>query len=470
MQKIVVKNFRQITSAEIEIKNILFLIGEQASGKSTLAKLIYFFKSLKEDYFNLIYENAKESNEVLATQFVNKIQDKFKVYFGYTSELENDFEIVFYYNIHTVDVKQNPFLKLCKKNNSLNVEFEGKYFNKINKQTGLLIKEINAFANSQTKPSENNYIVLERAKTRMINGISKKVNILFHDDYVPMFFPAGRNITVSYPEQFQTLFFGNLYNTPKSNEETPKSADMHLMKAFILHSKFLYDYFKSNNFDLLINNNEQEFISNRILSFFKINAEYILQGKYDNSDGVEKIVYNSLLNKSVTLNAASSGQQEAIRVIQDLFYLLYENQKSFRIIEEPEAHLYPKAQKKLMELLALVINKTQSQVIITTHSPYVLSILNNLLMYSEVTKNRPTAISSIVNHFGTGNLDEQKNERINILPDEVRAYALSFNDQIYCHSIIDAETGLIGENYLDSITEELNNDFDTLYSLNFSKN
>ncbi len=58
MQKIIIKNFRQIPYAEIEIKKLLLLIGEQASGKSTLAKLIYFFKSLKEDYFNLVYENA----------------------------------------------------------------------------------------------------------------------------------------------------------------------------------------------------------------------------------------------------------------------------------------------------------------------------------------------------------------------------------------------------------------------------
>ncbi|MFM6897688.1 MAG: AAA family ATPase, partial [Microcystis panniformis] len=49
MQKIVIKNFGAIEYAEIEIKKVLVLIGEQASGKSTIAKLIYFFKSLKEN-------------------------------------------------------------------------------------------------------------------------------------------------------------------------------------------------------------------------------------------------------------------------------------------------------------------------------------------------------------------------------------------------------------------------------------
>ncbi|WP_241993488.1 AAA family ATPase [Trichormus variabilis] len=41
MQKIIIKNFGAIQNAEIEVKKILVLIGEQASGKSTIAKLIY---------------------------------------------------------------------------------------------------------------------------------------------------------------------------------------------------------------------------------------------------------------------------------------------------------------------------------------------------------------------------------------------------------------------------------------------
>ncbi|MBD2675649.1 AAA family ATPase, partial [Aphanizomenon flos-aquae FACHB-1416] len=49
MQKIIINNFGSIKYAEIEVKKILVLIGEQASGKSTIAKLIYFFKTIQED-------------------------------------------------------------------------------------------------------------------------------------------------------------------------------------------------------------------------------------------------------------------------------------------------------------------------------------------------------------------------------------------------------------------------------------
>ena len=467
MQKILVKNFRQISFADIEIKNILFLIGEQASGKSTLAKLIYFFKSLKEDYFNLIYENANKTDSKLETLFIHQIQDKFKVYFGYTTELNDNFEITFYYNFISNLSNQNRYLKLSK-NGFLRVEFDSDYFSKIIKNTRALAKEINESIGSKVKPDENNYIVIERAKRRLINNLTEKVNKLFYDDFTPMFFPAGRNITVSYPEQFQTLFLGNLYNSSKINETPANSADMLLMKSFILHSKFLYDYFRNNNFDLMISDKENNNVSVDAFKFFRTHSEYILQGKYDNSDGNEKIVYDEKSSKSISINIASSGQQESIRIIQDLFYLLDRNQKSFRIIEEPEAHLYPKAQKKLIELLALLVNKTQSQIIITTHSPYVLSILNNLLMYSEVLKNKPNTKNSIEKHFGTAELRESANERINLLSHEVQVYALSPNKEIYCHSIIDQESGLIGENYLDTITEELNDDFEVLYLLNFS--
>ena len=58
MQKIIVKDFGPIKNVEIEIGKITLLIGEQATGKSTISQLIYFFKSLKEDFFTLLYNRT----------------------------------------------------------------------------------------------------------------------------------------------------------------------------------------------------------------------------------------------------------------------------------------------------------------------------------------------------------------------------------------------------------------------------
>lgn len=469
MQKIIIKNFRQIPYAEIEIKKFLLLIGEQASGKSTIAKLIYFFKSLKEDYFNMIYENAGKTNVKLEKILIQRIQNKFNIYFGYTSELDDNFEIIYYYNYIGNNSIQNRQLELFK-SKTLQVKFNYEYFGEIINNTKALANALNDFTIRQKSTSENNYIIIERIKTRFVNQLTDKVNSLFYDSYSPMFFPAGRNITVSYPEQFQTLFFGNLFNS-HSPKNIAKSVDLVLMKSFILHSKFLNDYFRGSNFETkIIDASKNKPFPDELLVFFKKHAEYILQGKYENIDGSESLIYDSNNQKSIPFNYASSGQQESIRIIQDLFYLLFENQKSFRIIEEPEAHLFPLAQKKLIELISLIVNKTQSQIVITTHSPYVLSILNNLLMYSIVINNNPKTTNNIEEHFGTQSLKSKKDEKINLSEVQVQAYTLDIkNKENYCVSIIDKETKLIGVNYLDSVTEELNNDFNVLYHLNFSK-
>ena len=101
----------------------------------------------------------------------------------------------------------------------------------------------------------------------------------------------------------------------------------------------------------------------------------------------------------VPLSMSSSGQQEVIRIIQDVIYILNEKQKASRIIEEPETHLFPKAQKLLIELLILVANKTNSQLIITTHSPYVQATFNNMLYYTKLSGHNQIRKKKLRNSF-----------------------------------------------------------------------
>ncbi len=42
-EKIIIKNFGPLKQLELDLKEIMVFIGPQASGKSTIAKLIYFF-------------------------------------------------------------------------------------------------------------------------------------------------------------------------------------------------------------------------------------------------------------------------------------------------------------------------------------------------------------------------------------------------------------------------------------------
>jgi len=293
----------------------------------------------------------------------------------------------------------------------------------------------------------------EKAKNALISKMNAAVNKMFFDERETLFFPAGRNITVSYPEQFQLLFFGELKTALNHGAET-NTIDINLIKEFVSYSKFLADYF----------NEEKQNVENT--PFRKLVSSIvsqILHGDYKNENGKERIFYSE--TEFVPLNISSSGQQEVIRIIQDALYVLNEKQKASRIIEEPETHLFPKAQKLLIELLILVANKTNSQLIITTHSPYVQSTFNNMLYYTKVVKEQPGKKSEIEGFFSTDKLKTAAKECMNIDPDKFQAYSLKVGSEVYCKSILDDETQLIGDNAIDEETENINNDFDFLYSI-----
>lgn len=441
MQKIVIEKFRQISHAEIEIKEFLFIIGEQASGKSTIAKLIYFFKSLKQDYLNLLYENSDWSLYLLRKNLIKVIQDKFAMYFGYTSRYDDGFKIQYIFSS-----EHNYSVTLSKgQNRKLQIDFDDDFWNYIGSMT-MPLQRLAANNNHSA-----NFALQEKAKSALLKKMTDDVGLMFFDSRESLFFPAGRNITVSYPEQFQLLFFGELKSAQHNETNT---IDINLIKEFISYSKFLVDYF----------NGVKENVKNTPFRKLVANiVSQILHGDYKNENGKERIFYNE--KEFVPLSISSSGQQEAIRIIQDAMYILNENSHASRIIEEPETHLFPKAQKLLIELLILVANKTNSQLIITTHSPYVQATFNNMLYYTKVLRTQPGKKKEIESYFATEELRTAANEYMNIDPEKFQAYALNVHDNVYCKSILDAETHLIGENSIDEETENINNDFDFLYSI-----
>ncbi len=80
-------------------------------------------------------------------------------------------------------------------------------------------------------------------------------------------------------------------------------------------------------------------------------------------------------------NASSSIKQLAPL----LLYLRYRAAKGdLLIIDEPEMNLHPESQAKLLEVLAMLVNQGV-YVLLTTHSPYIMSHLNNLAQTEEVS-------------------------------------------------------------------------------------
>lgn len=87
-------------------------------------------------------------------------------------------------------------------------------------------------------------------------------------------------------------------------------------------------------------------------------------------------------NRAIEIEMASSGQMETwpmVSIAQAMFEWKLEKRPLFIHIEEPETHLHPMAQVAITKLLAYLCNKG-FRLVITTHSVFVLYVLNNLIL------------------------------------------------------------------------------------------
>jgi len=154
----------------------------------------------------------------------------------------------------------------------------------------------------------------------------------------------------------------------------------------------------------------------------------------------------------------SSGQQEAHPMA--LFLQRCCEKRSVPgsvFIEEPEAHLFPDAQRTITELMMLTYNarKTEMQLFITTHSPYILTTINNLILAGQVYESKPSREK-------LAELEKVVPEMCAITPGTVQVY---FMDRAGCRSIMDDETGLIGTSAIDEASSDISDQFSALLDI-----
>lgn len=115
MQKIIIKYLGPVRELEMEIKDFNLLIGEQATGKSTVAKAIYFFRIIKStltDYLCQLYDTALYNGNDVSDGF-NKVLKKelksvFISLFGYSWDLDKRLYLRYEYTTGIwIDVKLN---------------------------------------------------------------------------------------------------------------------------------------------------------------------------------------------------------------------------------------------------------------------------------------------------------------------------------------------------------------------------
>lgn len=166
---------------------------------------------------------------------------------------------------------------------------------------------------------------------------------------------------------------------------------------------------------------------------------------YDFSEGFTSTLTDLVINGAIFENLGR---------LQD--YLKNKEKEFFMniFIEEPEVNLFPEKQKQVTYFLAsLQKMKNRPDIIMSTHSPYILTSINNLLLASQLIKQDK-------------NLKEKVSEiiRDDFLLDVSHLEAYLISDGA-AKSIIDTEAGLINADEIDGVSVSLAQEFDKLLDL-----
>lgn len=114
--------------------------------------------------------------------------------------------------------------------------------------------------------------------------------------------------------------------------------------------------------------------------------------------------------------------------------------------EEPETHLHPNAQVEVVKTIAYLISRGH-RFVITTHSPFILYVINNLIQAHIAYDGKPPE--------GEFSID----------PDHVAAYCMGENP----HSIVDKETRLLDLDEIDDVFDDIGEYFQTMLDVAYAK-
>lgn len=434
--KLIVKNFGPLKDIEIEVREMVTFIGAQASGKSTLAKLLSIFED----------ENFRRDDLIT-------FEDELKKY-NIFSYLKKD-TFIHYENEISTNVCLNRFIYedsisnkagsinwlnyiKGKEDNLDNITLLKDYINYDLTYTiikGEYFKKVLALFSSNNKSKElADYLVLSRNKLTKINidtifeisNIDKKAEnyISIYENIVHLlpevyafdsiYIPAERN--------FLHLIEGNVMGLIKSGVNIPE----HILNI-------------GNEYEKAIHT-----IKELPINIIDKKIKYKREGK------ASYIYHNQ--NEKVNLLESASGLQSVVPIL-----LLVEYSKSLKekynfnfVVEEPELNLYPKAQHELIKYLVKNCLFERKNLILTTHSPFVLASINNLLLAFDKGKTKPTEVNKII----------KKESWLD--PKNFIAYELKNGK---AKKIMNDKLGQINENMIDIVSDSFSDEFDKLLDL-----
>ncbi|MBE6339727.1 MAG: ATP-binding protein [Bacteroidales bacterium] len=392
-ERLIVKSFGPVKDLDILFKKVTLFIGDQGTGKSCVAKLFSMFKWMEK---------------VLS-------QKKYKLsYFEQYNRFKT--KLCAYHRIESF-IYENSYIK-----------FEGNLYDFLYENGNFSVTEKNRDIKGISKvmyvPAERSIVSVAENKSKLLKELPDSSET-FSDEFVnaKKFFQSG------YKLPFEGLRFeydslndtGWIHGANYKVRLINASSGIQSSLPMCIVSEYLSSKI-SDKEEVKLSKEEKDKLEKRVAEIMQ-NEEY--------SDSIKDMM------------------------IRQLSYANRYNQL-INIVEEPELNLFPRSQMEVLK--SLVLNNASSNenmLVLTTHSPYSLAIINTMIMGAKAYSNAN---------------EELRNQIESILPvkyqindDDIAAYRLSSSDAIYCQSVINPNTGLVSKNELDSASDDIMRVFNSLY-------
>ncbi|MCC9018792.1 AAA family ATPase [Flavobacterium lipolyticum] len=439
--RLVVKNFGPLKDINIEVREMVTFIGAQASGKSTLAKLI----SILEDEDFRRDDTISFEEELKKYNIFNYLKKDTFISYDNINYLEK--------SPYSLDYKEGIFLK-------------GTAYRYLS-----VIKELSKDKSlNQKKLTENlKEILCSELKDCLLKDLKKTLDIFpskTQKNKFKKFISTEILITT-----FKKIGIDKIFEILDKEQNTENYIKLYEDLISLLPNLYLFDslYIPSErSFLHLIEGNVIGLIKNKIQipdHILNIGQEYekaiqtikelplsIIDKKIKyKREGKTSYIYHNE-NEKVNLLESASGLQSIIPIL-----LLVEYSKTLKekynfnfVVEEPELNLYPKAQHELIKYLVKNCLFDRKNLILTTHSPFVLASINNLLLAYDKGQKNPKEVNKIIN----------KESWLN--PKNFIAYELKNGK---AKKIMNDRLGQISENMIDSVSDTFADEFDKLLDL-----
>jgi len=412
-ERLIIDNFFSIGHFDWEIKDFNILTGEMASGKSLSMKLLYFIEQI---FHKIIFFESISKETLTGEVFYNNISEKFFNIFDYPNNENNFLNTSIKYTYSNSD----KTFDLTAKWNNDKLEWNSEYLNnKLDEWRGY-------FTNGNTPDAAQN------VRTQIYDNLSHDFSSSF--PLAAEFIPAARAIAaLGNPTDIRDPFLDNFIKYDKGYAMCFDDIDENIKRIL---------RFKNLQVSTLKD------VNKKLLIAITPGGKIVIPREF--SSGQQELVYFLLFISNLYRTEFMYGQVRSI------------------FIEEPSAHLFPDEQKETIQYIVNIFRELKekhenkkTRFFISTHSPYVLNVINNMLKKGYLIEKAKDCAEEAKRQYMMNQINNLSFPHLFV--DEISAYYIKENT---VSMIKESENGAyLYEPMIEGITQKINDDYNNVRDL-----